>query len=110
QFGPSVYTAEMLARLDDLAAQNASASQAVLELTEMQFRALVRDELPGFWEAWDETGVDAVHFTIGAFGERPWSYENAVRDLALFQELFDARRDRLLKVLRADDIERARTE
>jgi membrane dipeptidase len=110
QFGPSVYTAEMLARLDELVARDAPASSVVLELTEMLFEALARGEVPEFWDTWDATGVDAVSFTIGAFGDRPWSYEGAVRDLALWTDLFDAREDRLLKVLRASDLERAKRE
>lgn len=108
QFGPSIYTPQMLARLDELAARNASASAAVLELTEMQLGALAREELPGFWEGWDEAGVDTVSFTIGAFGDQPWSYVNAVRDISQFQQLFDARDDRLVKVLSADDVEDAK--
>ena len=110
QFGPSVYTPEMLARLDELAAQGASASATVQDLTDRVFAGLVRHELPDFWTAWDETGVDVVSLTVGAFGERPWSYDNAVRDLAQWTELFEARGDRLLKILRADDFERAKAE
>src|SRR5439155_8970082 len=110
QFGPSTYTTEMLARLDDLASSGASASDAVLAMEEMAFDGLARDDHPGFWEAWDGTGVDVVNFTIGAFGDRPWSYENAVRYLARWQELFEARPERVAKVLRASDAERARGE
>ena len=110
QFGPSTYTPEMLARLDELASTGGSPSDAVLAMEEMALDRLVRDDHPGFWEAWDETGVDVVNFTIGAFGERPWSYENAVRDLARWQALFDARPERVAKVLRASDAERARSD
>ncbi|HJP66464.1 MAG TPA: membrane dipeptidase [Actinomycetota bacterium] len=108
QFGPSVYTPEMLSRIDELAARGASASAIVVEMATAVARALPRDDLPGFWEGWDQAGVDVSSVTIGSFGQPPWSFENAVRDAALFGELFDRLGDRLVRVSAPGDVERAR--
>src|SRR5438477_10629315 len=94
QFGPSTYTPEMLARLDELASTGGSPSEAVLAMEGMALDRLVRDDHPGFWEGWDEAGGDGVNLTIGAVGERPWRYENAGRGLARWQGRVDARPER----------------
>jgi membrane dipeptidase len=109
-FGPSVYTPQMLELIDALAARGASAATVVVEMARMVHDLLLQDELPGFWEGWDEAGVDVSSYTIGGFGEPPWTYENAVHDAALFEDLFSRLPDRLVKVLSAADIDRCRAE
>ena len=109
-FGPDVYTKEMLARLDELADAGAPMWRVDREMSDLAHRALLDDELPGFWEGWNEAGVDVASVTIGAFGEQTFTYENAIRDLGLFQEAFDRLGDRLLKVSTSSDYERARNE
>jgi membrane dipeptidase len=106
-FGPDVYTKEMLARLDELADAGAPLWRVEGEMADMAHRARLGDELPGFWEGWDEAGVDIASVTIGAFGEQPFTYDNAIRDLGMFHEAFDRLGDRVLKVGTASDIERA---
>jgi len=107
QLGPTVITPAMTQRLDELAAARAPSWAFVVELARMAHESLLADELPGFWDGWDRAGVDAGCVTIGAFGERPFSFENAVRDLAEFTETFDAIPHRLIKATSADDVERA---
>ena len=109
-FGPDVYTKQMLARLDELADAGAPTWRVEREMSEMAHRSLLDGELPGFWEGWDEAGVDVAHVTIGAFGEQTFTFENAIRDLGLFQETFDRFGGRLIKVLSASDLELARGE
>jgi membrane dipeptidase len=109
-FGPDVYTKAMLSRLDEFADRGAEMWRVDRELSEMAHRALLAGELPGFWEGWDEAGVDVAHVTIGAFGERTFTYDNAIRDLGLFQERFERLSDRLLKITSASDLDRARRE
>jgi membrane dipeptidase len=104
QFGPSAYTPEMLARVEQLAAQGAPPWAMVVETMEMAHRALLGGELPGFWEGWDRAGVDVAAVTIGAFGAEPFSYENAIDELALWTERFDRLGDWLCKVRSASDI------
>src|SRR5207248_2313548 len=110
QFGPTVHTPGMLARLDELADAGAAPAAFVVETEDLVRRALLGDDLPGFWDGWDEAGVDVTCVTIGAFGERPWTYQNAVRDAALFTELFDGLSGRLAKVTTAADFEAVKRE
>ena len=109
-FGPSVYTPGMLARLDALASSGASPSVAMVEMASMVHRSLVGGDLPGFWEGWDDAGVDVTSVTIGGFGEKPWTFENAIRDAAMFGDLCDQLGDRLVKVSSGADIDRVRAE
>src|SRR5947208_16945200 len=85
QFGPSTYTPEMLARLDELASTGGSPSEAGLAMGGMALDRLGRDDHPGVWGGWDEAGVDGGDLTISAVGERPWVYENGVRERAAGQ-------------------------
>jgi membrane dipeptidase len=106
---PSVYTPAMLRRLDEMAAQHAPTAMILRELDQMGTEALVRGELPEYWDWWDASGVDVVSQTVGAFARIPFTYEAAVEHLASLTRRFDAL-DRLVKVTRARDAERAHAE
>ncbi|MBI3998699.1 MAG: membrane dipeptidase [Armatimonadetes bacterium] len=106
---PTVFSPAMLARLDELVARQAPASDILAELDRMGTEALVRGELPEYWEWWDASGVDVISNTVGPFGRIPFSYASALEGLALLTRKFDAL-DRLAKVTRAADLERVNAE
>jgi membrane dipeptidase len=106
---PSVYTPAMLRRLDELIARDAPTPAILDELDRLRTDALVQGGLPEYWEWWEHSGVDVVSQTVGAFARIPFSYEAAVADLARLTRKFDAV-DRLVKVTRARDAERAKAE
>lgn len=106
---PSVYTPAMLRRLDELIARDTPTPAILAELERMSTEALVRGELPEYWDWWEASGVDVVSQTVGAFARIPFSYEAAVENLAQLTRRFDAV-DRLVKVTRARDAERAKAE
>jgi len=54
----------------------------------------------------EEAGVDVVSHTVGAWGEPPFSFKAAVRELAQMTRDFDAFGDRLIKVLSGADARR----
>ena len=108
--GPSTFTPAIEARLDELVAAGAPAWRLIAEIDGWLRRTLVTDELASFWEGWEEAGVDAVSLTVGAFGETPFTYENAISDLASMTALFDALPERFVKVTTAADLERAHSE
>lgn len=110
QLGPSIYPAETVRAIEEMVARGANASAVIVSLWDAALAALVRGELPDFWAGWDEAGVDAVNVTLGAFGDPPFTFDNAIRDLGLFTRLFDARSDRLVKVLSSRDLEAAARE
>lgn len=107
--GPSTFSSDALRVLDDLVARKASASEAIVAVWDMTIRALAQGELPEFWDDWEKTGVDSVSLTIGAFGDTPFTYENAIHDLGLLTHLFDSRSDRLVKVRTTRDLDRAKS-
>jgi membrane dipeptidase len=107
--GPSVFTPDMLERLDELASSGISSAEAILDMEHLTDQQVLRGDLPGFWEGWEESGVDVSSVTIGAFGPRSFTYENAIRDISRWTRKFDAV-DRFLKVTDADGIERAHAE
>ena len=104
---PSVFSPEMLARLAALTARQAATPDVLAEMDRMATEALARDQLPEYWTWWERSGVDVISNTVGPFGRIPFSYENAVDGLAQLTRRFDAT-DRLIKVTRAADIERAK--
>ena len=107
--GPSIHTDAMLARLDELVALDGPSAIAIDEMELLGDQALLRDELHGYWEAWDASGVDVASVTLGAFGAQPFTYENAVRDIARWTRKFDVF-DRFVKVTSTADAERAHAE
>lgn len=109
QDGPWINTAEVERRLEELLASGASASATLLALQAEIDSAVLGGKLPEFWEEWERAGVDLVSCTIGGFGEKPFSFENAVRDAAIWTRRFDSL-DRLRKVTQAADARRAKEE
>ena len=87
--GPSLHTGAMLTRLDELVAQGAQPALAIDEMELMADDALLAGELDGFWEGWERSGVDVSSVTLGAFGAQPFTYDNAMRDIARWQRKFD---------------------
>ncbi len=106
---PTVFSPAMLARLDELTGRAAPAAELLAEMDRLATDALVRGELPEYWEWWDASGVDVISNTVGPFGRIPFSYEAALAGLASLTRKFDAL-DRLVKITRAADITRARTD
>lgn len=104
---PTVFTPAMLARLEALVARQTSTAEIYAEMERMAADALVRGELPEYWEWWDASGVDVISTTVGPFGRIPFSYETALHGLALATRKFDGL-DRLVKVTRAAQIERVK--
>jgi membrane dipeptidase len=105
--GPAIYTTDMLRAVDEMIAEGRPPRTIMAELDQMTRDALIAGDLPGFWEGWEESGVDVVTFTVGAFGEQLFTYENAVRDLAHFARLFETV-DRFARVTKAADVRDAK--
>ena len=107
--GPSVYTPPMLERIDDLASQGVAPAEVIDELEHLVDLALLDGTLPDFWERYDASGVDVSSFTIGAFGAQPFTYSNAIRDIARWTRKFEVI-DRYVKVTNTAEARRAHDE
>ncbi|HET7571268.1 MAG TPA: membrane dipeptidase [Gaiellaceae bacterium] len=112
-FGPleaGVYTPEMLERIQVLVDREAPSIEVVMELHEAGRQARLAGDAGGVWRLWDEAGVDVVSHTLGAWGDPPFGFRAAIRDLAELTQAFDVFGDRVFKVLNAADARRAKTE
>jgi membrane dipeptidase len=58
-------------------------------------------------EAWKNSGVNCVSWTLGPMHEKPYSLEGVIHNLAYMTYLLDNRSNYFQKVLKADDIENA---
>jgi membrane dipeptidase len=107
--GPVVFSQAMLRKLDELVKENTSTPAILDEMDRMATQELLESKLKEYKGWWDESGVDVVSATLGAFGETPFTYENALRDIALWTRKFDSL-DWLVKATSIEDIERAKRE
>ena len=110
---PSVYSDSMVKRLDELIVEKKPAWAIGNEMDELSLKELVRNSeyRKKFWDTIKHAGVTGVSATVGALsGPFPFTYENAVRDLAKWTYLFDVLKDMFIKVLRMKDVQRAKTD
>ena len=110
---PSVYSERMLKRLDELIAKNKPPWAIGVELEELSIKELVENAeyRQTFWETIKKAGVTAVSTTIGALSSQvPFTFENAVEDLARWTYMFDVLGDLFVKVTKAGDVRRAKRE
>ena len=105
--GPMVFSQDMLKRLDELIEKNASTAAILDEMDRMSAQEMVEGRLREYKEWWEASGVDVVSATVGAFGETPFTYENTLRDIALWTRKFDSL-DWLVKATTTKDIEQAK--
>lgn len=85
--GPGVLTDEMLRELDDLDPGMATA-ELFREIERMQTRAFCGDRFGAWWQAIDTAGVDVLSISVGAWGDRPFSFRGAVQDLGEWHRRF----------------------
>jgi len=58
-------------------------------------------------DAWKESGVTCVSYTLGPIYPKPYSLEAVYHNHAFMTHMLDQRKDFFVKVLKAEDIERA---
>jgi membrane dipeptidase len=97
----------MLKRLDELIEKNASTPAILDEMNRLGTQEIVEGRFEEYQEWWETSGVDVVSATLGAFGETPFTYENALRDVALWMRKFDSL-GWLVKAIGIKDIEQAK--
>jgi membrane dipeptidase len=109
-FETGVYTQAMLDRFATLVERKAPSIEAVMAMHDMAHEVRQQGDSGGFWKIWDEAGVDVVSHTLGAWGNPPFSFNAAIRDIAQMIRDFDVLGDRVLKVLTAADLRRTKAE
>jgi membrane dipeptidase len=112
QGGPQVAHPDSMKRLEELEAAGADILTMVLEIMDPRVsineKALLEGSHPGFWEAYDRSGVTVGSYTLGAFGTKgTFSPEQAIHDIAAWTRRFDTL-ERMHKITCAEDIRRTK--
>ena len=107
-----LFTDNMRAALNEFHAQGMTQGQAHLLLSAMAAREIqtsgeAREQYLDFWEA---SGVNVACGTFAGPGPLDRAFEDSVAGIAQARSIIDTLDDRMLLVLKADDIERAQRE
>lgn len=107
--GPLTWDEELVAYNDKMLEEGMNAWDIVPKLVLKLAKKLVQDDkyFQHYKETWNQAGVNCVSWTIGPLYSKPYSFEGVFHNYAFMQYIFDHRDDFLVKVLKADDIERA---
>lgn len=107
-YWPTVWSQNMLNQLDDLIKKDASTPRIFDETIRMATKEIIDGELvEEYKEWWDTSGLDVGCATLGLVGDIPFSYENALREIALMTRRIDSL-DWLVKATSAKDIMQAK--
>lgn len=87
--GPVVLTAAMRERLSGLD-DALPAAEFFRELERLTTSAFLDDEFAVYWQAIDESMVDVLSVSVGAWGDAPFSFRGAVYDLGEWHRRFAA--------------------
>lgn len=85
--GPGVFTDEMLRELDALD-PGLPTPDIFREIERMHTRAFCGNRFAPWWQAVEAAGVDVLSVSVGAWGDRPFSFRGAVHDLGEWHRRF----------------------
>jgi membrane dipeptidase len=110
--GPILWTDDLVAASDDMLAKGMNPWDIVPDLVLRFAKNVVNDEnyFKQYVDAWKECGVHCVSWTVGPLYSKPYSFDGVFHNYAFMTYILDNRKDFLVKVLKAEDIERARDE
>jgi len=107
--GPLVWTEDLVATSEKMLALGTPPWKIVQELVILFAKNVVSndDYFAKYIEAWMESGVSCVSWTLGPIHEKPYSFDGVFHNYSYMTHILDNRKDFIVKVLKADDIERA---
>lgn len=88
--GPGVYAPAMLAELDTLTSSDITTADLFREIERLYTAAFCAGTFSEYWSAIDESGVDILSVTVGAWGDAPFSFRGAVHDIAEWHRRFES--------------------
>lgn len=108
--GPILWTEPFIKKTDELLALDQSPFKIVQELIGDFSKTAASDEdyFTKLKNAWKQSGVNCVSWTVGPIHEKPYSLEGVRHNLAFLTYLLDNRPELFVKVVKAGDIERAK--
>ena len=107
--GPILWTEDFINASNKMLALNVNPFKIGQELIFEFAKKIVLDDsyFANYVEAWKNSGVNCVSWTLGPMQEKPYSLEGVIHNLAYMTYLLDNRSNYFQKVLKADDIENA---
>jgi membrane dipeptidase len=107
--GPIVYNDSLIAASNGMLSLGLSPWRIVQDLMVLFAKAVASDNdyFKNYVDAWKKSGVSCVSFTLGPAHEKPYSLEGVLHNYSFMAHMLDNRRDFFVKVLKAEDIERA---
>ncbi|MFB0563556.1 MAG: dipeptidase [Candidatus Lokiarchaeia archaeon] len=107
--GPLVWSDSLVAASNDMLALGLSPWKIVQDLIVVAAKTIVEDDdyFEKYVDAWRESGVTCVSWTLGPIYEKPYSFDGVFHNYSFLAHILDNRRDFLVKVLKAEDVEKA---
>jgi membrane dipeptidase len=107
--GYEEYTVEMKKRIDAMIAQKIDYLTLMEKIAKIDAFEIPQENGEEWETARRASGVSAISLTMGPYGKEMFSFENAVKDIAIYTYKFDTI-EKLIKVCSSKDIERAKRE
>jgi membrane dipeptidase len=107
--GPILWTDKFNKISDDMLDANVNPFKIVQDLVLEFANSVVSDAeyYVKYAEAWKESGVDCVSWTLGPIHQKAYSLEGVLHNYAYLSHMMDNKKEFFYKVLKAEDIENA---
>ena len=110
--GPILWTDEFINASKEMLALDINPFKIGQELIFEFAKKVALDEnyFTNYVDAWKQSGVDCVSWTLGPIHEKPYSLEGVLHNFAYMEYMLDNRSNFFQKVIKANDIEKAAKE
>ena len=110
--GPLPWSDDLIAACDEMLARDMNPWDVIPELVIKFAYKVVNDPkyFDNYVKNWNECGVNCVSWTIGPMHSKPYSFEGVFHNFSFMTYMLDNRKDFFLKILKAEDFEKAMNE
>lgn len=108
--GPIPWTEDLKKLTDKMIAQGMNPWDIIPELVIEFAKNIVLDDdyFQKYRDSWEKSTVDCVSWTLGPLYSTPYSFDGVFHNMSFMTYIFDNRKDYIMKVLKAKDIENAK--
>ncbi|MFW9937906.1 MAG: dipeptidase [Candidatus Thorarchaeota archaeon] len=110
--GPLPWSDDLVAACDEMLARDMNPWDVIPELV-IKFAYKVVNEpkyFDNYVKSWKDCGVNCVSWTVGPMHSKPYSFEGVFHNYSFMTYMLDNRKDFFLKILKAEDFEKAKKE
>ncbi len=107
--GPMVWSDNLVETSNQMLSLGLSPWKIIQDLILVAAKTIASDNdyFSKYVDAWRKSGVTCVSWTVGPIHEKPYSYEGVFHNYSFLTHIVDTRKDFFVKVLKAEDIEKA---